>query len=229
MFYNTKMKNMMESSISYPIIEMAYPSNFNLKEFSNIRSFKERKKYCDERLQKLGTGSSRIAYRVDDNKVLKIAYNNKGIAQNQHEADWHRNTYGVFAEIFEADTEKYLWLEMEIASKANKNDFQRIFGISWEMTQDMVKYCFEQSSNYNRKKKLYYSTNVEKNYEQMVVKDTSQFFVNFQRYLWDYQVYSVSDWLDIRNWGVVNRNGNDELVIIDDGLDENVWNQYYRR
>ena len=63
----------------------------------------------------------------------------------------------------------------------------------------------------------------------MVVKDTSQFFVNFQRYLWDYQVYSVSDWLDIRNWGVVNRNGNDELVIIDDGLDENVWNQYYRR
>ena len=56
-----------------PLKEMAYPANFNLQEFSKLPTFKARKQYCDERLPKLGQGSSRIAYKVDDEKALKIA------------------------------------------------------------------------------------------------------------------------------------------------------------
>lgn len=209
--------------------EMAYPSNFNLQEFSKIPSFKARKQYCDERLQKLGTGSSRIAYKVDEQKVLKIAFNKKGVAQNEHEADWGRNNYGIFGEIFEADTDNYLWIEMELARKPTKDDFQRILGVSWVETCDLIKYCFEQYSKYSYNKTFHYSTMVEDLYEKAVVNEEIDFFVNFQIYVYDYQPYSVMDWTIINNWGIVNRNGQEELVIIDDGLDENVWNQYYKR
>jgi hypothetical protein len=60
------------------LTEMAYPTNFSLEEFSQIRSFKGRVDYCEQRLQRLGSGSSRIAYKVDDEKCLKIAKNQKG-------------------------------------------------------------------------------------------------------------------------------------------------------
>lgn len=68
------------AGIEEPLEEMAYPTNFNLNEFSQISTFIGRKKYCDERLQKIGAGSSRIVYRVDDEKVLKIAKNKKRIS-----------------------------------------------------------------------------------------------------------------------------------------------------
>ena len=55
------------------IKEMAYPSNFDLRYFSTIPTFKERERYCRERLKFLGGGSSRIAFQVDNEKVLKIA------------------------------------------------------------------------------------------------------------------------------------------------------------
>ena len=52
--------------------EMAYPSTFNIEVFNNIRTFKGRKEYCDQRLQKIASGSSRIVYKIDDDKYLII-------------------------------------------------------------------------------------------------------------------------------------------------------------
>ena len=47
----------------------------------------------------------------------------------------------------------------------------------------------------------------------------------------DYQPdrVSISDWGAKSNWGVVNRNGEEWLVIIDDGFNEEVSNLYYRK
>lgn len=216
-----------------PLKEMAYPANFNLQEFSKLPSFKARKQYCDERLPKLGQGTSRIAYKVDNEKALKLAFNKKGIAQNEHEADWGRNNYGVFGEIFDADTDNYTWIEMELARTPKKQDFKRLLGITFEETCDLIKYCYEQYSQYsqyrNNRFQLHYSTMVEDLYEKLVAQEESDFFVSFQRYVYDYQPYSVMDWLRISNWGIVNRNGQEHLVIIDDGLDEDVLNKYYSR
>lgn len=220
------MKKVLEmAGIEESLEEMAYPANFNLQEFSQLPSFQARKKYCDERLQKLGTGSSRIVYKIDDQKALKIAKNKKGLAQNEHEADWGRNQYEIFAYIYEADTDNYTWIEMELAKKAKSSDFPKILGITWPQAVDLIKYCFEQLKNV----KMYYSTNVEELYNKLIINEESDFFCHFQRYVYDYAPYSVMDWTSLRNWGIVNRNGKDELVIIDDGLDELVWKTYYMR
>lgn len=138
------MKTVLEmAGVEEPLEEMAYPINFNLEEFSRIPTFSGRKKYCDERLQKIGTGSSRIVYRVDDEKALKIAKNKKGIAQNEHEADWGRNNYDIFAKIYEADENNYTWIEMELASKIKPSDFKRLVGVSWAEVCLTIEYIYD--------------------------------------------------------------------------------------
>lgn len=75
------MKTVLEmAGVEEPLEEMAYPTNFNFVELDSMRTFAERKRYCEERLQQIGVGSSRIAYKVDNEKVLKLAKNKKGIA-----------------------------------------------------------------------------------------------------------------------------------------------------
>lgn len=209
------------------INEMAYPSNFDLQEFSKLPTFRARLKYCDERLQKLGSGSSRTAYKVDDQKVLKIAKNQKGLAQNEAEMDWGRNNYGVFGIIYEADTEKNTWIEMELAYKVKVNDFKRILGVSWSDTKLLINYMYSQTSH-NR-----YPVSVSRRtmdlYDKLVNNEESDFFLELKSYIFDYQPWSVNDWYVLSNWGIVKRNGKEELVIIDDGLSEDVWNNYYAK
>ena len=67
-------------------------SNF-LKELNNINSFANRIKYADNNLTRIGGGSGRIVYELNDTKVLKLAKNQKGVAQNNVEFDLGKN-YG---------------------------------------------------------------------------------------------------------------------------------------
>ena len=67
------------------IDEMAYPVSFNMDEFKMLKTFAARIKYCQARLQRISSGSSRIVYKIDNEKVLKLAKNRKGIAQNEAE------------------------------------------------------------------------------------------------------------------------------------------------
>ena len=53
------------------------------------------------------------------------------------------------------------------------------------------------------------------------------FFCNMQRFIYDYQPFTIMDWLKTSSWGVVQRNGKEELVIIDDGMDEDVLMKHY--
>ena len=66
-------------------IEEAYPESFNMETFKSLRNHAERNRYAAEHLQKIAAGSSRIVYKIDDEKVLKLAKNDKGIAQNETE------------------------------------------------------------------------------------------------------------------------------------------------
>ena len=74
-----------ESQYMKIIDEMAYPVSFNMAEFKTLKTFAERIRYCQTRLQRISSGSARIAYKIDNEKVLKLAKSRKGIAQNEAE------------------------------------------------------------------------------------------------------------------------------------------------
>lgn len=64
--------------------EMAYPSSFNMEHFKSLTSFKKRLEYANTHLpRKIASGSARTIFQVDDEKVLKLAHNNKGYYQTK--------------------------------------------------------------------------------------------------------------------------------------------------
>lgn len=208
--------------------EMAYPANFSLEVFSKLHTFKERIAYCKSRLKQLGVGSSRIAFQVDDTKVLKIAKNRKGIAQNEHESEFGRNNYGCFAELFNYDDKGYTWIEIELARRAKAQDFKKFFGVTLDFLSDILEYIY---SKYHSTMFYKPSEKVKKYIEDEIYSEHNMPLYELYTYVSDYQpdMATLNDWKAISNWGVVNRNGKEKLVIIDDGFNENVYNKFYKR
>ena len=75
-------------NIIHSDISEEYPESWNIEDFKKLTSFNARVKYCEEKLRRISSGSSRIVYKIDDQKVLKLAKNKKGIAQNNQEITW---------------------------------------------------------------------------------------------------------------------------------------------
>ena len=77
-------------------------SGFSLEELHNLTSYAKKKAYCREHLKRLGTGSSRMVFELNDETVLKLAINKKGLAQNDVEWDM-RNELSFTAKVFDID------------------------------------------------------------------------------------------------------------------------------
>lgn len=207
-------------------LEMAYPTTFNFEEFRNCKSYAERIRYCESQLPKIAQGSSRIVYKVDNDKVLKLAKNQKGVAQNQ--VEYRLGTepyYQCFAEIYEYD-ESNLWIEMEYCRKAKKSDFKLIYGVPFEVLCCMM---WDQSNNF--KNSRYGNSNPYGQYREVVQKiwdgeenDLQILFMNIQEYIGGEMLENVGDLCRISSWGI---NSEGYFTLIDYGLDDDVANQYY--
>lgn len=207
------------------ISEMAYPSSFNFDEFRQCKSFAERVRYCEARLERIAQGSSRIVYRVDDEKVLKLAKNKKGVAQNQ--VEYRLGTepyYTCFADVYEYE-ESGLWIEMELCQKAKKNDFKKIYGIPFEALCCMIR---NQSNNviggaYNPYSQYEYIVDEVWGSEESPVQDL---FMSLQDYIGCEMLSGVGDLCRISSWGINNEG---QFILIDYGLDDDVYDNFYRR
>lgn len=120
-----------------------YPSNWNIDEFAKLRTYAERVRYCDQHLIKLKSGSGRVVYKIDDEKVLKLAKNPKGVAQNEYEIEWGDDQYhaSVLAQTFEAHPNG-LWVEMELARPCTKPLFKKILGYSFDDYCTAMRYYY---------------------------------------------------------------------------------------
>ena len=209
----------MEDQISQVKIEMAYPISWNLENFKSLPSFKARVDYCKEHLEPISSGSSRYVFKVDDDKVLKVAKNKKGIAQNMAEIDM-KDSYvdELLAPIYDCDEEDYLWLEMALAKKCSKKEFESITHIPFDL------FCAGLRSNYAYGRTFFYSKEELDRFNNLIHNDdeASDFWNNINSYIMDYD-NPYNDLTALRNWGIVDGN----VVIIDYGFTKDVANQYY--
>lgn len=209
--------------INEDIIEMigeAYPTNFNMDEFKKLNSFNKRIKYCQDNLQRISSGSSRIVYKVDDEKVLKLAKNEKGLAQNEIEIEYgqYYDLEGTVAKIFEFHPDN-LWVEMELARKATKPNFQQITGLPFdEFARGVHNYGIESGNNRG------FKYNVDKEFMEKMWEN--EFSYDILSFIGNYGLPS-GDLERISSYGVVNRNGSDSVVLIDYGLTHDVYQSYY--
>lgn len=213
-----------EDQYKHIVDEMAYPASFNMDVFKALPSFNKRILYCQQHLTRLSSGSSRIVFQIDNEKVLKLAKNQKGIAQNRTENDGYLNHLECFAKTYDSD-ENDLWIEMELARKAKKSDFKRLTGYSFEVFCYWVEYVAEQYGKYskfNEYKQLFSSDE----WQDMLYNDVT-IFSNIEDYLLNYQLNAYGDLQRISSWGIVNRDGVEQLVLIDYGLNDEVAKEYY--
>lgn len=198
---------------------MAYPASWNLETFKALGSFSKRAAYCNQHLQRLSSGSGRIVYKIDEEKVLKLAKNAKGVAQNGVERDWYvQDAYeDIVAKVFDVD-ENDLWLEMELAKKISPARFKSLIGVRVE---DVGLYL----------QVLHARDNSRHTYWNVSDEVKSQLDNNE----WFQRLYTLQREVDLApgdfgktsSFGEVLRNGKPAVVVIDMGLNQAVAKDHY--
>lgn len=199
-------------------IDEDYPQSFDMEYFKSLPSFRKRIDYAAEHLQRLSSGSGRIVYIIDDEKVLKLAKNRKGVAQNEVEVDFSEDYYinHLFAKTFEHHPD-FLWLEMEYCKKLNYARFQQLTGMSFDVFTSMVNYEYSRIKGRGRK---LFSYSEPKEYNELV---ENEFMMSIIDYIGNYDV-PAGDLTKISTYG---ENSNNEVVMVDYGLTNDVFGTYY--
>ncbi len=94
---------------------------------SAIESYSGRMKYLASEGKLLGKGSSRAVYDIGDGKVIKLAINDKGVAQNFGESNAADNENPILTKLYESDA-MGRYLVSEKAEKMTAGAFKKMTG-----------------------------------------------------------------------------------------------------
>lgn len=194
-----------------------YPESFSFQQLEDINSYAGKLRYAESHLQKLASGSARVVYKVDDTKVLKMAKNKKGLAQNEVEAQGYLQNYDIVAQVFETDHNDY-WIEMEYARKVSKADFKRITGVSIEELGNYLRHLRFQN------KRSFFGYHIDPEVKQRM--EDSEFVDDLMHFVNDNDM-ETGDMGRLSTWGKVVRDGEERIVLIDYGLTNSVYKDYY--
>lgn len=201
------------------IEEMAnYPEGFSLEKLKSLPSYAQKTGYAMKHLARIGAGSSRVVFVADDQTAIKVAKNKKGLAQNELEIEVSQyDSDGVItAKVFDHD-EDNLWVEMELARKAKPSDFPNLIGFPMEVFFDSLRVI---SSRLHHK--FWGNSTIDPSLSE------NDSFKKIVQIMADLDM-THGDITRISSWGVVKRNGQEKLVLVDFGLNKQVWNNYYLR
>lgn len=213
-------KDAIRESLREMILPEAYPESFSMEEFKSITSFKNKVEYANQHLQRLSSGSSRVVFKIDDEKVLKVAKNKKGIDQNEMEIDSGKNsTYSILAEVYDYDNDGYYWVEMELVKPIKSlQRFEELSGFSLPKIHQYLTFVKRTNKNSSPPE------DAEKISE-------SEFMTSLMFYVDDFDLTNIlpGDFGKLNSYGEVLRDGQPEIVLIDFGLNEDIWNNHYAR
>lgn len=184
------------------------------------KSFSAKVKYCQKMCGKqIGGGSSRVVFQIDDQWVLKLAKNPKGIAQNEEEFRIATDGYGsglsVKVDESRSDTEGYEWLVSEYVLPAKAQDFRQVCGIEWKDIE-----TFAGSLEDYRVVRGIYEKYADNERATDLLNEIYEYWGN-----WD---GALGDVARLANWGMVRRDGDVEMVLLDLGASRDIIKQYYR-
>lgn len=204
-----KLSKLIETLIS------EFREGFDLKLFLHMKSFAQQVRYANSNLRRMASGSARIIYEISDDRVLKLAKNAKGIAQNEVEGDWGlQSMYGdIISKVVEEDKE-YRWIVSQRAKKITKSEFKSLVGI------DIDTFFIVLKVDLANHKFTYLSIDKE-----VLEKVRSlEFYDRITRMCRDFDL-EIGDFGRISSYGEVDGH----IVITDYGLTSTVYQEFYRR
>lgn len=192
-----------------------------IPEFLKINSYAGRIKYANEHLERIGSGTGRVVYKIDEEKAFKLAKNPKGVAQNETEAGIGYDNYAksIVTEVFEHD-DNGTWLVAEFAKKVSEKRIKELTGIPslndlfyfLRNTVESNKGSRGQSYGLDQEMKDFF-------WENEFSSTLVDFVVNYNQVEGDMGRPS--------SYGEVNRSGQPEIVLTDYGLNDEVYNTHY--
>ena len=231
-FTETQIKHIIKENMNNELAN--YPQSFNMDTFKSLNSYNKKIKYCNDNLQRIASGTSRIVYKIDDATVLKLAKNQKGLAQNEAETQYRDDIYApdIFAEVYDND-ENFYWIEMQLARQAKPTDFKKLTGYDFKTFTYFVMYTAQQHLPRTR-----YGFSIPSEYKQlfdseefknMIWENPDNVYYQTNEYLTSYEIKKYGDVQRISSWGVVKdkHDGTDKLVLIDYGLTDDIFDKYY--
>jgi hypothetical protein len=159
---------------------------------------------------------------IDSEKVLKLAKNQKGLAQNEVEIQYGNEGYleDIVAKVYDYD-ENNLWLEMQLAKKLTKSIFKKITGFNFDDFAAAVYNYGIDSGNAGRHAQ---KRNVDKEVVEQMWEN--EFTYGIFDFIGNYGV-PVGDLTRLNSYGVVSENGVERVVLIDYGLTHDVYKSFY--
>lgn len=184
-------------------------SEFFFKELEND-SYNARKEYAEKHLKHLSSGSSRIVYLTKENTVIKLAKNNKGIAQNKAEANPKMTSKFLNKIIKYADN--FAWIETHYLEKITEKEFEKLTDLNFKEFGDAISYGLRDvSSNSDQEKPDNFDT-IKK----------SEIFKEIEKLGKEFHLLP-GDMSRISSWGKKDN----VPVLIDAGLTRKVYDKYY--
>lgn len=211
-------------SFSEFLNEAPLPDDWDSHMFSPRTPFAKMVRYAQERAQKVGQGSSRVAFKIPyqgRDTVLKVAKNRKGMAQNEVEArtleDWYLQKLNLMIPLIDYDEQhdQPTWIHMEYATKAKESDFKRATGGTLSQT---IETAIVLSGNSSLRGFKYYREHPSVNQESELIQSLVDYFGN-------YGDVQVGDLFRLANWGIYNGHP----VIVDAGLDADTYKTFYSK
>lgn len=195
----------------------AVSDEFSFETLKSLPSFNQRLTYCKEHLgPNIGQGSSRIVFQLTDEICLKLAKNEKGIAQNELELRNSDDYYidNLFPKVFdESDSENYLFLVSEYVLPAKKSDFNIVEDISFNDFENIL-------TQLRRGRSL--------TQEENDIYDESDLVRGIYDYAINYNV-PIVELTRIQNYGLVYRDNQATIVLLDSGFNDDIYRQHYSR
>jgi hypothetical protein len=207
------------------LLNEAMNDSFSFDVLKKLPTFNKRVQYCKANMgNPIGNGSSRIVFQIDDEKVLKLAKNEKGIAQNIVEADWGAQNYGVLPKLYEI-ADDHLYIVTEYVLPAKVQDFKHCLGMTFREFETFVYTCYYSFGD--RNVRWYIGDNRLDDDVFQELLENNEWLDAFYSYTSDYQPM-MGDLIRIVNYGICQRDGEAEIVLLDSGFNKQVYNDYYR-
>jgi len=181
-----------------------------LKNLAELETYQDRKKYAEKNLKHLSSGSSRIVYKAPDGTIIKLAKNDKGIAQNKAEANLKMKS--KFLNKIIGFSKNYAWIQTHFLEKIQVGDFKEMTGLDFNDFGDSISYGLKNVSGASDKKK---PDSFDKISKSDIYKQMCEIGKKFK--------LMPGDLSRISSWGT--KDGCP--VLIDAGLTKDVYEDFY--
>jgi len=196
--------------------------------------------YCENcNLLCIGEGASRKVFQIDDEHIIKIEKDKRFGTEQQNtqeinafnQCDEQMKNFVPLIFDYDKNNKQPMWIIAEQVLPASYTDFQKILGIdfgSYTSSADItqMKQELKDYSKYKGKQTTKFSLNLMDFLEAYGENDIELYFNQIKTNPWLKELYTllqnniVCYWEleKIDNWGLVKRNGQPKLIILDIGI-----------